>query len=102
MPDFLFVYHGGKMPDTPEEGAKVMAEWNAWFENHGGSVVNPGNPVGMSKTVSSAGVDDNGGANPTSGFSIFKAADMAAAVAIAQGCPQRKEGTIEIAEIMEM
>ena len=22
MPDFMFAYHGGKMPETPEEGAK--------------------------------------------------------------------------------
>ena len=52
MSHFIFAYHGGNRPDTPEEGAKVMAQWEAWFKEMGDAVVNPGNPVGMSKTVS--------------------------------------------------
>ena len=24
MPDFVFAYHGGGMPETPEEGAKMI------------------------------------------------------------------------------
>ena len=49
------------MTYTPEEGAKVMAQWEAWFKEMGDAVVNPGNPVGMSKTVSGSGVTDDGG-----------------------------------------
>ena len=56
----------------------------------------------MSKTVTSSGVVDNGGANPLSGFSILKADDIAGAVELAKGCPILPEGTIEVAEIMEM
>jgi len=29
MPKYLLGYHGGGMPGTPEEGAKVMAAWGA-------------------------------------------------------------------------
>ena len=31
MPKFLFAYHGGSIPQTPEEGKKVMAAWTAWM-----------------------------------------------------------------------
>ncbi|MCR9123302.1 MAG: YciI family protein [Phyllobacteriaceae bacterium] len=104
MPNFIYAYHGGKKPDTPEEGAKVMAQWEAWFKDMGDAVVNPGNPVGMSKTVSGSGVADDGGANPLSGFTIVSAGDMDAAVAMAKGCPMVSggDGTVEVAEIMEM
>ena len=104
MPNFLLAYHGGKAPETAEEGAKVMALWTAWFEGIGADVVDGGNPVGMSSTVSADGVADNGGANPVSGYSIVKAADMAAALDIAKGCPMVGDasGSVEVAEIMEM
>ena len=61
MPEFIFAYHGGGMPDTPEEGAKVMAAWQAWYGAMGDAVVNGGAPVGMSKTVTNSGVADDGG-----------------------------------------
>lgn len=104
MPDFVFAYHGGSMPDTPEEGAKVMAAWNEWYGGMGDALVNPGAPVGMSSTVSADGVVDNGGANPLSGFTVVKAADMAAACEMAKGCPmvESGSGTVEVAQVHEM
>lgn len=103
MPKFLFVYHGGKKPETPEEGEQVMAKWGAWFGEMGAAVVDGGNPVGMSKTVSSGSVADNGGANPTSGYSIVSAGSIDEAVAHAKGCPiLESDGSVEVAEVMEM
>ena len=104
MPDFIFAYHGGKAPDTPEEGEKAMAAWGAWYEEMGPNLVNPGNPVGMSKTVSTSGIADDGGANPLSGFTVVRADDMDAACKMAQGCPMVADGTgsVEVAPIMEM
>lgn len=104
MPQFIFAYHGGKTPDTPEEGEKVMAEWMAWFGGLGDAVAVPGNPVGMSKTVSASGVADDGGANPLSGYTVVNAADMDAATEMAKGCPMvvSGNGTVEVAEIIEM
>ena len=67
MPKFMFVYHGGSMPETPEEGAKVMAAWEAWMGGIGSDLVDGGNPAGPSTTVSADGVVDNGGSNPVSG-----------------------------------
>ena len=104
MAKFIFVYHGGKMPETAEEGARVMGQWQAWLGGMGEAAIDPGNPVGMSSTVQADGaVSDDGGANPTSGYSIVQAADKAAAIALAQGCPIKEAGgSIEVAEIMEM
>ncbi len=104
MPNFVFAYHGGKMPETPEEGAKVMADWQNWFGTIGESIVDPGNPVGMSKTVTAGGVTDDGGANPVSGYSIVSASDMNAAIALAKGCPMVKDGSgnVEVAEVHQM
>lgn len=104
MPKFIFAYHGGGKPDTPEAGEKVMAAWQAWLAGMGDSCIDPGAPVGLSKTVSANGVADNGGANPLSGYSIINAADEAAALRMARGCPilQDAGGTVEVAPIMEM
>ena len=102
MAQFIYAYHGGKKPETPEEAQKGMAQWEAWFKDMGDAVVNPGNPVGLSKTVSANGVADNGGANPLSGFTIVQADSIDKAVDMAKGCPILESGSVEIAEIMEM
>lgn len=103
MAQFIFVYHGGGMPKNPADAEKEMAKWGAWMEAETSSFVNPGAPVGMSKTISSDGIADNGGANPVSGFSIVEAADMEAACKIAQGCPiSGTGGSVEVAEMMKM
>jgi hypothetical protein len=104
MPDFMLAYHGGKAPESPEEGEKVMAAWQAWYQDLGDSVVHPGNPVGMSKTVSATGVEDHGGANPLSGFTILRAEDMESACKMAAACPMVADGsgTAEVAPLIDM
>jgi hypothetical protein len=102
MPKYVFAYHGGKAPESPDEGAEVMARWQAWFGDLGDAVVDGGNPVGPSKTVSAGGVADDGGANPLSGYSIVRADSIDAAVEMAKGCPIMDHGTVEVAEAMEM
>ena len=104
MPKFIFAYHGGKKPESPEEGEKVMAEWGAWFSGMGAAVSDPGGPVGLSHTVSKKGVAENGGANPLSGYTLVTAKDHAAATAMARGCPMVKDGSgdVEVAEVIDM
>lgn len=104
MPDFLYVYHGGKRPETPEEGERVMAQWGAWFEGMGADVLQPGNPVGQSYTVSAAGTVADGGANPVSGYSVVRADSMEAALKHAENCPMVTDGSgsVEVTEIIEM
>ena len=104
MAQFIFAYHGGKKPESPEEGAKVMEAWKSWMGSIGDALIVPGAPVGMSKTVSSGGVADDGGANPLSGYSEVEAADISAASEMAKGCPMvvDGDGSVEVAEILEM
>ena len=100
MPNFMFVYHGGSMPESQEEIDATMARWGKWMEDNGPSLVDPGNPVGMSKTVSSSGVADNGGANPVSGYTIVSATDIDAACEMAKTNPMIADGgSVEVAEV---
>lgn len=102
MPNYLFVYHGGAHPNSPEEGEKVIAKWMSWIGGHGAAFVDPGNPVGMSKTVTTSGVSDDGGSNPAAGYGIVTAKSIDAAAEIAKGCPIHEAGgSVEVAEIME-
>ena len=104
MPNYVFAYHGGGMPETPEEGQKVMAAWQAWYGGMSKALVDGGAPVGMSKTVTASGVDDNGGSNPLSGYTVVKADTIEAACEIAKGCPilEGGNGTVEVAQVHEM
>jgi hypothetical protein len=103
MPKYLLAYHGGAMPETEEEGAKVMAAWQAWMGGLGEALLDPGNATGMAKTVTSSGVTEGGGANPVSGYSLLNAADIDAAAAMAKDCPILDGGgTVEVAETLEM
>jgi len=104
MPQFLFTYHGGHTPESPEEVEKVMAEWGAWFGDMGDALAVPGAPVGMSSTVSASGVAEGGGANPVSGYTVVNADNMDGATAMAKGCPMVKNGSgsVEVSEVIEM
>ena len=104
MQKYMLIYHGGGRPDSPEEGAKVMAAWESWMAGIGSDLVDGGNPAGPSMTVSADGVAEGGGSNPVSGYSLINAANMDAAVAVAQGCPilDWPGGSVEVAEAMDM
>ena len=102
MPEYIFAYHGGEMPETEEEGAKMMERWNVWMQGLGDALVEPGNPVGKSWTVSASGLETNGGSNPLSGYSVVTAESMEAAAEMAKGCPHMDSGTVELAEIITM
>ena len=104
MTRYLFIYHGGRMPETESEGATVMQAWRDWLAEMGDNVFDPGNPVGQSCTVHSGGVvDDHGGSNPTSGYSVIGANDVAQAVEFASSCPiLTAGGSVEVAPVFEM
>ncbi|USG62562.1 hypothetical protein NBZ79_06185 [Sneathiella marina] len=103
MPKFVLAYHGSPQFDTKEDGANHMVAWKQWSESLGDAVVDPGMPVGASKTVSSAGIENGGGANPLAGITILQAETIDAAVVMAQSCPHIDAGgSIEVAEAMDM
>lgn len=104
MTKFLFVYHGGGKPASEAEGAKVMKAWMDWFASLGAAVVDGGAPVGKSQTVGANGaVTNDGGSNPTSGYTVVDAKDPADAARIAKGCPILVAGgSVEVAPIIDM
>ena len=104
MAKYLFVYHGGKHPSTPAETKQVMDAWGAWFKSMGTAVIDGGNPVGKSTTVKSDGsIANDGGSNPTSGYSLIEAKDRDDAHKKAKACPiLAGGGSIEVAPTMDM
>jgi len=103
MPKFIFAYHGGHQFESREEGMAHMTKWQAWSASLGDAVIDPGMPVGPSKTVSADGVTDDGGANPLSGITILQAETMEEVLEMAKSCPHVDiGGTIEVAQAMDM
>jgi hypothetical protein len=98
MANYVLVYHGGGMPETPEEGAKVMQAWNDWFEKLGDAVVDGGNPASATRTIATDGSVSDDPSGP-SGYSILKADSLDAAVEMAKGCPVLAGGaSIQVVE----
>ena len=104
MAKYLFVYHGGKKPESEAEVAKILDAWGSWMGSMGAAVIDGGNPVGKSSTVNPDGsVAKNGGANPASGYGLFEAANLDDALAKARGCPiLASGGSVELAECIDM
>ena len=104
MAKYLFIYHGGSMPETDDEVAAVMDAWGQWLGSVGNDLVDGGNPVGPSSTVNPDGsVTGDGGANPASGYTLIEAATLEDAQAIAKKCPVLVAGgSVEIAEAIDM
>lgn len=104
MANYVFVYHGGGKPASPEEGEKVMAAWKAWMGGIGANLVDGGAPFGMSATVQADGsVSEDGGSNPASGYSVVSADSRDDALAMAKNCPILDAGgSVEVCEAMSM
>ncbi len=82
------------MPQTEQERQEVVAQWVAWLNQYGSSVVDQGNPfTPMAKHISSEGkIGDGPVGSVASGYSVIKANSMDAAIAIAKGCPVLRGG----------
>jgi len=92
MANYLLLYYGGGMPQSEEEGKKVMAAWAEWMKACGENLVDAGNPCSTSKVVSKDGVMDIKG-EPVTGYSVIKADSMDDAVKAAQMVPLVVDGT---------
>jgi len=99
MEKFLFVYYGGNVDSTPAEQKKSIGAWMDWFKKQGKAVVEAGNPITPCKLVTSKGIKAISGKIVT-GYSIFQAADINAAIKIAKTSPQMDGGEIAIYSIM--
>src|SRR5579864_5491446 len=89
MANFLLLYSGGSMPESPAEQAAVMQAWGAWFGRLGSALIDGGNPTtGQAKTIAGNGsVSDGAAGLSASGYSIIKANSLDEAVELAKACP---------------
>lgn len=103
MPRFIFAYHGAPNVQTRENCQAHMQDWLAWRRRLGAAVVDPGYPVGPSKSVSATGVQDYDGPAALQGVTIVEASTMEEALAMAASCPHvTSGGTLEVAEAVDM
>jgi hypothetical protein len=86
MANYLLAYTGGGMASTEAEREAAMAAWGQWFGKLGQAVVEPGNPVGASTSVSSSGGNGAAGSGLT-GYSVVSADSLDAAAALVTDCP---------------
>jgi hypothetical protein len=104
MAKYVLAYYGGGMPESPEEQAKVMEAWGAWFGQLGSALADGGNPTsGAAKTISADGKVKDGANGPAlSGYSIIEAPDLEKATELAKGCPVLQGGaTISVFETFD-
>ncbi len=103
MTRFLLIYKAetSQVPDTPEARDEAMAAWGAWMEKAGPHIVDPGNPVGKSWTVTGSGASEGGNTPPIMGYSILDCDSMEAACALAADNPMvLGGGQIEVTPIV--
>ena len=91
MANYLIVYYGGKMETDPKKADKSMAVWMKWYADLGKAVVDFGAPTMPGKIVGASGVRSIG-ANPVTGYSIFKADTIDGAIKLVKNCPIIADG----------
>lgn len=100
MSQFLIVYRGAAGGHESEGAQHNEANWQAWFDNLGGAVVDRGTLTHSSIEIPSRLRGPSLSASSLSGYSIIEAADFDAAVRIAEECPIFDEhGSVEVARL---
>ena len=97
MAKYVYMYTGGGMPESEEEGKRVMEAWTAFLGGFGDNLVDMGSPFGASQAV------NGNGALKATGYSVITAASLADAVEQAKACPIfDRGGNVEVYETIEM
>jgi len=94
MTTFLLAYRSAKnyTPGDPD----VMASWQTFFENLGGSLVDTGNPIFTQSILGECASDTT----VLGGYSLIDADSLSAAIELVEGCPTlTTAGGVEIGEI---
>ncbi|HEY5550033.1 MAG TPA: hypothetical protein VIK37_02440 [Candidatus Saccharimonadales bacterium] len=104
MKNYVYIYYNkGDQANVPMD--EVLKAWGAWFAKLGDKLVDGGNPFNDgAKVVTKSGVkalDDD----PSSGYSIVKAASLDEAAEMAKSCPllgHVPNGAIHVYEALPM
>jgi hypothetical protein len=90
MSKFVFIYHAlttpaDATPPSPEDMEAVMGQWMAWAGRVGDGMVDFGTPLAGGVRVTPEGSSPSD--RQVVGYTILEAADLDAALALAQGHP---------------
>ena len=103
MPQFIFVYLGGELPDNPEEGQNHFQRYQQWLDSLGNAVISPAIPFRDTHVVQADGTVSPGSMSAMSGLSIMRMDSLEEALAAARSCPFLEiNGTLEVSEMIEM
>jgi hypothetical protein len=75
------------MPEGDEARQQAMAAFAEWASRTGKALVDPGAPLGPSKTVSKGTVTEGPASGPSAGYSVLEADDIDAAVELVRSHP---------------
>ena len=94
MGNYMVIYSGGMgMAAEPEEQEKIMAEWGAWYDRMGASIVDGGSPFAEAKHLKGNGVEDGPlGDTPATGYTVISADSLESAAAACEGHPHLNHG----------
>jgi hypothetical protein len=88
------------LPESERKAREVkgIAAWKAWAEKHHDSIVGMGGPLGKTKKVSAAGIEDV--SNAIGGYTLVRAQSHEAAAKLFEGHPHFTVLPGESVEIM--
>jgi hypothetical protein len=100
MPNYLVTYHGSDgPPSTPEAQQQIHAAFGAWVAAVGDAMVDPGAPLGATRSVSAGGAVDGPANCAIGGYTLLRAADLDAAVGLVSKHPFiSRGGTLQVSE----
>ncbi|MEI6843094.1 MAG: hypothetical protein WCK48_01100 [bacterium] len=97
MKKFVYLFTGGANINNKELMEKVNAQWGAYFQKLGDSIVDPGNPLGSRQSVGGSYMSQ------ANGYSIVKAGSLEEAVEMTKECPVfANGGSVEVLEVVSM
>jgi hypothetical protein len=103
MPQYIFVYLGGELPDNPAEGQNHLQRYQQWLDSLGNAVVSPAIPFSDTHVVQPDGTVSQGSTSAMSGLSIIRMDSLEEALAAARSCPFLEiNGTLEVSEMVGM
>jgi hypothetical protein len=103
MPQYIFVYLGGELPDDPEEAQQHFQRYQQWLDSLGSTVISPAIPFRDTHVVRPDGTVAPGSVSAMSGLGILRMDSLEEALAAARSCPFLEiNGTLEVSEMIEM
>lgn len=101
MSKYLFAFHGGKMPENPEDMQAIMSKWEQWMKSLGKDILDPGSIVGNNRCISASGNEQLAANTNLTGYMVISSHSLDTALEAARACPiLQNEGSIEVAEFM--